>query len=313
MSRICRALGELAVPHPAAAVAIGKFDGIHLGHADVIGGLVRHARANDLAAVVFTFEDNPQRTIRPESTPMNLMGAERRADLIEALGPDEIVMVPFDLDFSQIPAEVYAREVLAGQLNARHIIVGEDFRFGHRAAGNVELLRQLGPELGFTVEAVREVLDAGGERISSTRIRQALTEGRVEDAAGMLGRPAEVIGEVVHGDARGRELGFPTANLGGEMSGFVPGDGVYAGWAWHGHTRYPAAISVGINPTFRVSGQSRVEAFLLDASLDLYGERLRVEFTHRLRDMVAYAGVPALIEQMDADVVLTRELLGLTG
>lgn len=313
MTAICRRLDEIRVPHPASAVAIGKFDGIHLGHADIIGRLIARARERDLDAVVFTFEDNPQRAFRPDSTPQNLMSAERRSELIEALGPDEIVMVPFDRDFSEISAEAYVRDMLVGQLNARHVIVGEDHRFGHRAAGNVDLLRELGPELGFTVEVVGEVHDAGGERISSTRIREALTEGRVEDAGAMLGRPVEVIGEVVHGDARGRELGFPTANLGGEMSGFVPGDGVYAGWAWHDGTRYPAAISVGINPTFRVSGQSRVEAFLLDVSLDLYGEQLRVEFTHRLRDMVAYAGVPALIAQMDADVVRTRELLGLSG
>lgn len=311
MTRRLRSLAELPEHPEPSAVAIGKFDGIHLGHAQVIGRLLRVAADRGLASIVFTFAENPLTLLRPEACPLPLMGAEQRLDALAELGPDTVVMVPFDRPFSELSPTEYAERVLVAGLNARHVIVGEDFRFGHRAAGDVATLRELGERLGFAVETIADVHGPGADRISSTRVREAILAGDVARAAEMLGRPTLVSGEVVHGAARGRELGFPTANLGGEMAGLVPADGVYAGWAEVRGGRFPTAVSVGTNPTFTPDGQATVEAFLLDEDLDLYGEQLRVSFVRRLRGMVAYTTAAALVEQMHADVAETRSVLGI--
>lgn len=240
------------------------------------------------------------------------MSREQRLEGFEAAGVDDCVMIEFDEAVASIPAADFVRGVLVGRLRAKHIIMGADFRFGHRGAGDGELLRELGERYGFKAETLQLVAADGTGQVSSSRVREAVLAGDVEAAGRMLGRSPVVRGEVVRGDARGREIGFPTANLGGEIEGLVPADGVYAGWAVLGEgdaDPRPAAISVGNNPTFTPDALSRVEAFLLDFSGDLYGQRIEVRFAHRLRGMERYDSLDALLEQMRADVVRTRELL----
>lgn len=290
-------------------VAIGKFDGLHRGHQAILEGLRASADADGVPAVVFTFANHPLSYLQPEACPLPLMSRQQRLEAFAALGIDDCVMVPFDDRLAQIPAETFVERVLVGQLHATHIILGGDFRFGHRGLGDAALLRVLAPRLGFTVEVIDWVADPDRGQLSSSRVREAITAGDVTDAAEMLGRPVSVRGEVVHGDARGRELGFPTANLGGAVEGLVPADGVYAGHVLIGGELRPAAISVGNNPTFTPDGQPRVEAFLLDFSGDLYGAAMEVRFVERLRGTVAFDSLDALIVQMNADVARTREVL----
>lgn len=298
------------------AVAIGKFDGVHRGHAAILERLRSSARERGLASVVFTFAQNPLSLLMPERCPLPLMSPAQRLDAIAAAEADACLMVEFDAALSMMPAAEYIDRVLVGRLHARHIIVGPDFRFGHRGAGDVEMLRTVGETHGFSVEVVDFVEDAAYGRVSSTRIREALSRGEVDRATGMLGRPMAVRGEVVHGDARGRDLGFPTANLGGAIEGFVPADGVYAGQVKllgrqedHGEPQHVAAISVGTNPTFTPDGQSRVEAYLLDFTGNLYGIRIEVRFLHHLRAIEAFPSTEALIERMTDDVRETRRLV----
>lgn len=311
-TRVYTSLDELsAAEFPrGTAVAIGKFDGVHLGHRRVLDRLTAAAEQRGLESVVFTFARNPLSLLRPELCPVPVMSPAQRAEEISRAGIDAVVMIEFTQEIAETPAEDYAQHVLAGSLRAKHVIVGADFHFGHRGAGDAAQLVAFGERFGFTVEIVDEVTTASGGRVSSTRIRQALMEGDVSGAGEMLGKAVAVRGEVVHGDARGRELGFPTANLGGEVEGVVPADGVYAGYALIDGVEHVAAISVGNNPTFTPEGQSRVEAFLLEYSGDLYGKPMEVRFVHRLRGMVAFTSIEALIDVMNEDVRLTRELMG---
>lgn len=293
---------------PASTVAIGKFDGVHLGHRAILARLIETARESGTEAIVFTFANNPLSYLRPDICPRPLMSRAQRIAALEAAGVDTCVMVEFDAEFSQIPAEEFVERVLIGQLKAGHVILGSDFRFGHRGLGDAGLLRELGAQLGFTVEVVDGVADEQQGHISSTRIREAILAGDVESAARMLGGPVVVRGEVVHGDARGRDLGFPTANLGGSIEGLVPADGVYAGFVALDGVSRAAAISIGNNPTFTPDEQSRVEAFILDFDADIYGATVEVRFTHRLRSTERFDSLEALIEQMHADVEQTRAL-----
>lgn len=310
--RIFRSLDELdAADFPrGTAVAIGKFDGVHLGHRSVFARLRTAASERGLESLVFTFSHNPLSLLRPELCPVPVMSPTQRIEEIGRAGIDAVAMVDFTPQLAQTSAEEYAGRVLAGTLAAKHVIVGADFHFGNRGAGDTVQLEAFGRRFGFTVEIIDEVGTPAGERVSSTRIREAIVAGDVAGAGAMLGREVAVRGEVVHGDARGRELGFPTANLGGEIEGLVPADGVYAGYVTIDGDTYVAAISVGNNPTFTPEGQSRVEAFLLDFSGDLYGKSMEVRFAHRIRGMVAFEGIDALIAVMNEDVRLTRELMG---
>ena len=287
------------------SVAIGKFDGIHRGHQAILARIRETAERDGLRPVVFTFENHPLSLLRPERCPVPLMSPAQRLDAFAEAGIHTCVMVEFDDAVASIPAEDFVREVLVERLHARHVILGADFRFGHGGAGDAALLRELGARHGFTVEVVDWVTDPGLGQVSSSRIREAVSAGDVEAAARMLGRPPAVRGEVVHGDARGRELGFPTANLGG-TEGLVPADGVYAGWAVRAGGRHAAAISVGNNPTFTPDEQSRVEAYLLDFDGDLYGERIELRFTARLRATERFDSLEALVAQMHADVAEAR-------
>lgn len=291
-----------------SCIAIGKFDGLHRGHQAILRRLGEESEGGALRTVVVTFRNNPLSFLRPEACPHPLMSPEQRLEAFEAAGIDVCVMVEFDAAFASIPAEEFVTDVLVGKLGARHVIMGADFRFGHRGAGDGALLTKLGAEYGFDAEIVDWVDDVSGQ-VSSSRVREAMGRGDVETVARMFDRLPAVRGEVVHGDARGRDLGFPTANLGGRIEGLVPADGVYAGFATIRGVRRQAAISVGNNPTFTPDEQSRVEAFVLDFSGDLYGERIEVEFAKRLRGTERFESLEALVEQMHRDVAETRELL----
>lgn len=293
-----------------STVAIGKFDGLHLGHQAILSRLLETARETDAQPVVFTFANNPLSFLRPETCPLPLMSREQRTEALADAGVENCVMVEFDEAFSRISAETFVERILVGQLHARHVIMGADFRFGHGGAGDADLLRRMSERLGFTVEVLSGVADPVAGLVSSTRVRQAILAGDAEMASRMLGRPVVVRGEVVHGDARGRELGFPTANLGGKIEGLVPSEGVYAGFVRINGRQYASAISVGNNPTFTPDEQSRVEAFLLDFDEDIYGETVEVLFTHRIRGMERFDSLESLVAQMEADVLLARELTG---
>ncbi|WP_221585705.1 bifunctional riboflavin kinase/FAD synthetase [Microbacterium sp. G2-8] len=307
-----------------SVVAIGKFDGLHAGHRAIVEKLLVDAASRDARTVAVTFDRNPLATIAPERCPEQVVGVEQKIDLLAATGLDAALVLTFDEALASVPAEDFVMRYLVEGLRTQRVLVGEDFRFGAHGAGDVDLLRRMGAEHGFTVEKMRDVASAAaagadaGRRVSSTWIRELLSEGDVERAAKLLGRSHAVRGEVVHGLQRGRELGFPTANLAPDLAGFVPADGVYAGWLIvrrpEGElgtgSRYPAAISVGTNPTFDDVPQRVVEAHVIDRDdLDLYDRSVDVEFVAWIRGMVAFDGLEPLIAQMRSDVDRARELL----
>ncbi|WP_350347083.1 bifunctional riboflavin kinase/FAD synthetase [Agromyces sp. G08B096] len=293
-----------------SAVTIGKFDGVHQGHRAVIARLRDIAAADGLQAAVVTFDRNPLALLAPDRCPDSLMSVRQKLGLLAATGIDATVLLPFDRALASLPAEEFVERVLVEALHARAVLVGADFRYGARGAGDVALLRELGARFGFSVEVVDDVAPGGDRRVSSTWVRELLAEGDVRRAGELLGHTPTVSGIVVHGAARGRELGFPTANLSPESEGLIPADGVYAGWLTDSGVRYPAAISVGNNPTFEGVPRKQVEAYVLDRDLDLYDHLVDVEFVDRIRGMVAFESVEALIERMHHDVEVARELLG---
>jgi len=319
-----------------SVVAIGKFDGVHSGHRAVIDRARVDAlrlvdddsrsttdAAGGARVVAVTFDRNPLALLRPEICPQSLVGVEQKLRLLADAGADATLMLTFDRALADLGAREFVEHVLVGALGVRIVMVGADFRFGRGGAGNPDLLRELGPEFGFEVHVVDDVraIDAG-RRVSSTWVRELLDAGDVAGAARLLGRPHAVRGEVVHGLKRGRELGFPTANLSADLEGFVPAEGVYAGWlvdegmpedeasSPRSSVRYPAAISIGTNPTFDDIDVRQVEAYVLDETdLDLYGHTIEVEFVARIRGMVAFDDVDALITQMTDDIVRVRRAL----
>lgn len=316
------------VPHGfgPSVVAIGKFDGVHAGHRAVLERAKVDAASGGAKVVAVTFDRNPLSLLRPEVCPEDLIGVTQKIQLLAETGIDATLVLRFDEALASLSPREFVERVLVGGLGARTVLVGHDFRFGRGGAGNPDVLRELGEEFGFRVDVVDDVRSLDSDRrVSSTWIRELLAEGEVETAAKLLGRPHAVWGEVVHGAKRGRELGFPTANLSPDLEGFIPADGVYAGWlvdegaadAAAGvpakprrTTRYPAAISVGSNPTFDDVTARQVEAYVLDErDLDLYGRIVEVQFTARVRGMVAFAGIEPLIAQMNDDVERVRMLL----
>ncbi len=290
-----------------SAVTIGVFDGVHRGHQQTIGHVVKRAADLAVQSVVVTFDPHPAEVVRPGSHPAVLTEPPIKAELIEALGVDGLCVIPFTVEFSRLPAEAFVHDVLVERLHAALVVVGENFRFGRRAAGDVALLRRLGRVFGFGVEEAPLVGD-GGTVFSSTYIRACVAAGDVTRAMQALGRPHRLEGVVVRGDNRGQALGFPTANLLTAGHAAIPADGVYAAWLVRGADRLAAAVSIGTNPTF--AGQERrVEAYVLDFDGDLYGERVALEFVTRLREMRAYQGVEPLVAQIREDVARTRDLL----
>ncbi|MEU8298314.1 bifunctional riboflavin kinase/FAD synthetase [Micromonospora sp. NPDC048909] len=293
-----------------SVVTIGVFDGVHKGHQATIGHTVARARKLGVQSVVVTFDPHPAEVVRPGSHPAVLTEQARKAELIEALGADVLCVVPFTPEFSRLPAEAFVHDVLVEHLHAALVVVGDNFRFGHKAAGDVALLERLGRTFGFGIEAA-PLVAGDGTVFSSTYIRSCVDAGDVGAAAAALGRPHRVEGVVVRGDQRGRELGFPTANLLCHRYAAIPADGVYAARLIRRGQREPlmAAVSVGTNPTF--SGRERrVEAYALDFDGDLYGERLALDFVAHLRGQVRYDSIEPLIAQMQQDVERTRRALG---
>src|SRR5918912_1675623 len=289
-----------------AVVTIGVFDGVHRGHQTIIGQVVKRARDLDLQSVVMTFDPHPAEVVRPGSHPAVLTEPVRKAELIEQLGVDALCVVPFTPAFSQLPAEAFVHDVLVEALHAAVVVVGDNFRFGHKAAGDVVLLESLGRSFGFTVEE-SPLVSADGVVFSSTYIRSCVDAGDVRAAAAALGRPHRLAGVVVRGDRRGRDIGFPTANLLVHRYAAVPADGIYAARLIRRGAQaaeLPAAVSIGTNPTF--SGpERRAQAYVLDFDGDLYGERAGLDFVARLREMRAYSGIEPLIAQIEQDVAGT--------
>ena len=300
-----------------SAVAIGKFDGVHIGHRAVIDRLNEAAAASGSRSVVVTFDRNPLAVLRPDRCPENVVTVDRKLELLSELGIDATLVLTFDEQLAARSADDFVTDILVDALQVSTVLVGEDFRFGNRGAGTPELLRELGRRDGFPVEVVDDVyLPGSTRRVSSSWIRELLMHGDVTAAARVLGRNPDVRGEVVHGLKRGRELGFPTANLSTIVDAFVPADGVYAGWLVDHDTgiRHPSAISVGTNPTFDDVLVRQVEAHVLgETGLDLYGHDVTVEFVERLRGMVAFEGIEKLMEQMAADVTDAARVLGLSS
>lgn len=291
-----------------SVVTIGLFDGVHRGHQSIIDRAVGRAREAGLRSVVVTFDRHPMEVIRPGSQPKLLMTLSRRAETLAAQYVDLVVVIPFDDEVRHLAPEGFVDRILTGPLEARHVVVGSNFRFGHKAAGDVPTLKELGSERGFTAEGL-DLFELGETPISSTEIRASVEAGDVERAAGMLGRPHVVDGVVVRGDRRGAAMGYPTANLQVDPRLAVPARGVYAGVCHLPDSSVPCATSVGVNPTF--GGQElRVEAHLLDYSGDLYGLTVGIDFRHRIRGEERFDGVDALVTQMHADVRAVRELLG---
>jgi riboflavin kinase / FMN adenylyltransferase len=297
-------------------VTIGVFDGIHRGHQSIIGEAVKQAAELGVPSVLITFVPHPSEVVRPGSHPPVLTTIVRRAELVEQLGVDVFCALPFTLEFSRMPPDEFIHQALVDRLHTSAVVVGENFRFGHKAAGDVALLTRLGHNFGFTTAGV-QLLTEGETVLSATYVRSCVTAGDMATAARVLGRPHRVDGVVERGDERGRSLGFPTANLRTDEWTAVPADGVYAGrvvrldeWGRTvaGGTLGIAAISVGTNPTFEVR-QRRVEAYVLDFEGDLYGATLGVEFVERLRGMEKFDGIDPLVRQMQLDVQRTRELL----
>ncbi len=306
---VFRTLDDVPAGFGPSAVTIGKFDGVHTGHRAVIATLDRVAGQQGLTATVITFDRNPLELLAPEKCPPALTGIEQKLDLLAGTGIAATLLLTFDRRTADLSPEAFVESILVDRLRARVVLVGADFRFGARGAGDVATLEALGERFGFVVHLIDDVRPEGGRRVSSTWIRDLLAEGDVAHAARLLGHVPAVRGVVVHGAARGRELGFPTANLSPESDGLIPADGVYAGWLTDEGMRYPAAISVGNNPTFEGVPQKQVEAYVLDEDLDLYDHRVEIAFVERIRGMVAFSGVEPLIAQITADVERARAIL----
>jgi riboflavin kinase / FMN adenylyltransferase len=307
-------LDDVPRDQPRSVVAIGVFDGVHYGHRAVLGQVVAHARSLGAPSVVITFDPHPDEVVRPGTHPALLSTIDHRCALIAELGVDAVCVLPFTLELAALSPEDFVDQVLVERLHALAVTVGENFRFGRRASGDPETLSDLGVDRGFTVDAETLITGEGGVW-SSTYVRGLIRAGDVTAAAYSLGRPHRVEGTVVHGDKRGRELGYPTANLATTPHAAIPADGVYAAHLvlapYTEHVqRFPAAVSIGTNPTFD-GVDRRVEAYVLDRDdLDLYGAHVAVDFVQRIRGQERFDGVEPLLARMAVDVEETRLLVG---
>lgn len=320
-----RGQDEIPTDWGRCVVTIGVFDGVHRGHAELINHAVKAGRTRGVPTVLMTFDPHPMEVVFPGSHPAQLTTLTRRAELVEEMGIDVFLVMPFTADFMKLTPERYIHELLVEKLHVVEVVVGENFTFGKKAAGNVDLLRRAGERFGFAVESlslVSEVADQAREdsvTFSSTYIRSCVDAGDVVAAAEALGRPHRVEGVVVRGDGRGKGLGYPTANVAPPMYSAIPADGVYAAWftvLGRGPVmgtvvpgeRYQAAVSVGTNPTF--SGRTRtVEAYVLDTTADLYGQHVAVDFVGRIRGQVRFDLVDDLVAAMGADTERARAIL----
>lgn len=306
-----RGLGGVPPGWGRSVVTIGVFDGVHRGHQQLIGAAVAQGRERGLPTVLITFDPHPAEVIRPGSHPARLTSLRRRADLVAELGVDAFLVLPFTIELARMSPAEFAHEVLVERLHAAAVMVGPNFTFGHRAAGNFAVLGELGARFGFAVEGVELTTDSARDHVtfSSTYIRACIDAGDIEAAAAALGRPHRVEGVVVHGYRRGRQLGFPTANIASPPYTALPADGVYAGHFVIGSRYLPAALSVGSNPTF--SGTVRtVEAYVLDVDEDFYGYGVGVDLVARLRGQERYDDMDSLVAAIKNDVARTRAVLG---
>jgi len=301
-------VGAVPAGFGPSAVTIGKFDGVHLGHRGVLAQLSALAAERGLEPVLVTFDRHPFSLLRPEACPEALTSNAQRAELLAGTAVAATLVLEFTRELSELEPADFVERILVRALDAKLVLTGADFRFGHRGAGRIDTLRELGAVHGFEVVLLDDV-EAGGHRVSSTKIREHLAAGEVREAAALLGRLPLVRSTVVHGDAIGREIGFPTANLDPAMEGFLPADGVYAAWAWIDGVRYGAAVSIGNNPTFEGIPARRTEAHLLDASVDAYGKPIELEFVEYIRPMVRFDGLESLIAALTADAARIREVL----
>lgn len=293
-------------------ITMGNFDGVHRGHLTVLARVRRAADDLGARAVAVTFDPHPGQVHRPDTAPTLITGLQDRVELLGAAGVDAVLVLEYSMAFARQSPEDFVQRYLVDLLGVAHVVVGRDVRFGWQNAGTIDTMIALGRQHGFAVEVVDDVGGGDAARWSSTRLRAQLDAGDVAGAAAILGRWHRVRGIVVHGDARGRTIGFPTANLGAPVQGMVPADGVYAGTLRRadGGPAWPAAVSIGTNPTFD-GVERRVEAYVLDRTdLDLYGAEVIVELVRRLRPMTRYDGVDALVEQMHRDVAQARQVLG---
>ncbi len=302
---VLRGLNDLPETLRGGALAIGNFDGVHLGHARLVERLVAMARRVEGAAVVFTFDPPPARILRPEAAPEPLIWLERKAEVLADLGVDAVLVYATDADLLAMDAQEFFARVVRQRLNARAMVEGPNFFFGHNRTGTVDVLRQYCADAGILFEVAQPV-EIGGQIVSSSRIRNLILTGRVDAARAMLGRAYRIRGTVVRGAARGATLGYPTANL-EQIDTLVPAEGIYAARALAHGTWYPTAVSLGPNPTFD-EGRLKVEAYLVGYQGSLYAERIEVDFLARLRDIRRFASVDALLAQMANDVARTVEV-----
>jgi len=310
--QLFESLSEVPEGFGPSAISIGKFDGVHAGHRRVLAELRAVADDAGLAAVAVTFDRNPLSLIRPELCPDPLVSNQQKLDLLAETGIDATLMLTFDEQLRDLTAEDFATNVLRDALHAQIVFVGSDFRFGAKGAGTVVRLTELGRDLGFEVRLIDSVVAPAGtgeRRASSTWVRELLGEGRVAEAAVVLGRAPSIRAEIVGGEQRGREMGYPTANLSHDVEGFVPADGVYAARILIDGVSYGAAVSIGNNPTFEGVPDKTVEAHVLDQSFDLYGKVVELSFIQYIRPMNKFPDVDALVAQMNRDEDQIRAVL----
>jgi riboflavin kinase/FMN adenylyltransferase len=297
--KLLRDLASLADDLRGGAVAIGNFDGVHLGHARIVERLISQARRVGGPALVFTFDPHPVRLLRPSEAPPPLTWTDRKAQLLVELGVDSIIAYPTDEKLLQLTDREFFDEIVVGKLAARAMVEGPNFFFGRGRTGTIDVLRKFTAAAGMALEVVEPVV-AGGEIVSSSRVRKLLAAGQVDEARGLLTQPYRIRGMVTHGAGRGQRIGFPTANV-SAIDTLLPGRGVYAGAATVQNERWPAAINVGSNPTFGEQAL-KVEVHLIGFSQSLYGQPLEVDFLSRLRDVRPFSGVKELQDQLKRDV-----------
>jgi riboflavin kinase/FMN adenylyltransferase len=313
--RVVQGSGALEKPLEHGVLTIGNFDGLHVGHRSIMGTVIERARSVSGEAAVFTFDPHPRKLLYPDRAPRLLTTLDQKLELLDEIGVDLVIVEPFTRELATLPAERFVREVVFERLRPVEVYVGYDFRYGKDRGGSMRTLTELGPHLGFAVTIIPEVT-VGSRDVNSTRIRELLGEGKVEEAAELLARPYRIRGEVVQGDRRGIAIGFPTINLAPENE-ILPARGVYAG-----HVRFledgdpssgsvhQAVTNVGRRPTFKRGDAIVAEAHLLDFDAQVYGRRVELSFEHHLRAEQRFPGLEALKTQIAADVESARELLG---
>jgi riboflavin kinase/FMN adenylyltransferase len=304
---VTMSLGDLPGRGVKRAVTIGKFDGVHRGHQGVIQSLA--ALAGGAEVTVVTFDRHPRALLDPANCPDDLLSVNQKIDALIDAGAQRVAVIPFTQEFADLEPEEFSRHILSEGLDAEHVLVGKDFRYGHEGRGTLDTLRAEGERSGFAVRTVADIVHAEGERISSTLIRSLLNEGKPAQAAELLGRHHFVRSQVVHGHQRGRLLGYPTANLQNPVEGFVPRDGVYATWVTIAGEKYAAATSIGVNPTFGDVSQRMVESHLFGFEGDLYDQVIDVAFVEYIRPMNQFSDADELAAQMDRDAQRIREIL----